>query len=231
MKDLISQLQIQVNEKIYVKDPNSSELGQKIVHHGIELIDSIGFEKFTFRKLALRIQTSEASVYRYFESKHHLLVYILSWYWGWIEYKIVFATTNIQNPVEKMKSALSVLCTGADKESFFHHVNVKMLNRIMTSESSKAYLVKGVDEANKEGFYAGYKRVVARLSNIFLEIDKKYDFPHSLASTVVEGIYHQKYFSDHLPSLTDLDGKEESILAFYSDLILNCLRTKTTKKR
>jgi len=230
MKDLISQLQIQVNEKIFLKDPNSSELGRKIVRHGIELIDSIGFEKFTFRKLAVKIETSEASVYRYFESKHHLLVYILSWYWGWIEYKIVFATTNIQDPVEKLKSALSVLCIGADKESFFHHMNVKMLNRIMTSESSKAYLVKEVDEANKEGFYAGYKRVIARLSNILLEINVDYKFPHSLASTVVEGIYHQKYFSDHLPSLTDLNGKEESILAFYNDMILNCLQTQTSNK-
>jgi len=230
MKDLISQLQIQVNEKIYLKDPNSSELGRKIVRYGIELIDSIGFEKFTFRKLAVKIETSEASVYRYFESKHHLLVYILSWYWGWIEYKIVFATNNIQDPVEKLKSALGVLCAGADKESFFHHVNVKILNRIMTSESSKAYLVKEVDEANKEGFYAGYKRVIARLSNILQEINLDYKFPHSLASTVVEGIYHQKYFSDHLPSLTDLNGKEESILAFYNELILNCLQPQTIKK-
>lgn len=232
MKNLITQLQIQVNEKIFIKDPNSSELGQKIVQQGIELIDEIGFEKFTFRKLAVRIETSEASIYRYFESKHNLLVYILSWYWGWLEYRIVFATTNINDPIEKLRCALMVICTGADKESFFEHIKVKMLNRIVASESSKAYLVKEVDAANKEGFFAGYKRVVARISDIVLEINPEYPHPHSLISTVVEGIYHQKYFADHLPSLTDLGGKDASILKFYSDLVIASLHsTKKTEDK
>ena len=37
-------------------------------------------EEFTFRKLAQKINTTEASVYRYFENKHRLLIYILAWY-------------------------------------------------------------------------------------------------------------------------------------------------------
>ena len=60
-------IQIAVDEKLFLKDPNSSELGKKIVKHSIELIDKIGFESFTFKKLALEIGATEPSVYRYFE--------------------------------------------------------------------------------------------------------------------------------------------------------------------
>ena len=82
MDRLLSNIKIQVNEKVYLKDPDSSELGKKIIRGSIDLIDEIGFEQFTFKKLAIKINSTEASVYRYFDSKHTLLVYITLWYWG-----------------------------------------------------------------------------------------------------------------------------------------------------
>ena len=85
MQNLIGQLQIQVNEKVYLKDPNSSELGKKIVGEGLLMIDEKGIECFTFGKLAKKLNTTESSIYRYFETKHTLLIYLTSWYWGWIE--------------------------------------------------------------------------------------------------------------------------------------------------
>lgn len=92
MKTLISKgkvfkpvkLNIDVDEKLYLKDPDSSELGLEIVRHSIELIDDIGFESFTFKKLAARIGATAPSVYRYFESKHKLLLYLLAWYWNYM---------------------------------------------------------------------------------------------------------------------------------------------------
>ena len=50
MNSLISQMQIQVNDKIFLKDPNSSELGKKIISNGIQLIDEMGLENFHFQK-------------------------------------------------------------------------------------------------------------------------------------------------------------------------------------
>ena len=70
-------LGITVNDKLYIKDPQSSELGQKIIENGIILIDEIGFENFTFRRLALKIESTEASVYRYFENKQKFFLSVL----------------------------------------------------------------------------------------------------------------------------------------------------------
>ena len=45
------QLSFKVNEKIYLRDPETSEIGKQIVKKAIDLIFEIGFEQFTFKKL------------------------------------------------------------------------------------------------------------------------------------------------------------------------------------
>lgn len=55
MNNLLLSLKIQVNDKIYVKDPETSSLGRKIIQESILLMDEIGFENFTFKKLGERI--------------------------------------------------------------------------------------------------------------------------------------------------------------------------------
>ena len=67
MQNLLSNLKITINEKLYVKDPETSELGRNILKNSILLIDEIGFEAFTFKKLGEKIQSNESSIYRYFE--------------------------------------------------------------------------------------------------------------------------------------------------------------------
>ena len=76
MQNLLSNLKITINEKLYVKDPETSELGRNILKNSILLIDEIGFEAFTFKKLGEKIQSNESSIYRYFENKNKLLVYL-----------------------------------------------------------------------------------------------------------------------------------------------------------
>lgn len=53
---------VNVDEKLFLKDPNSSELGLKIIEQSILMISNIGFESFTFRKLAKKIGVSEPSI-------------------------------------------------------------------------------------------------------------------------------------------------------------------------
>ena len=105
-------------------------------------------------------------------------------------------------------------------------VDLKALHRIVVSESSKAYLNRAVDEANKAGLYAGYKQVVAPLSEMVLEINPKFAYPHSLVSTVLEGIHHQQYFADHLPSLTDIRDNPEQLAGFFFHLITAVIQTE-----
>ena len=54
MQDLFTSFSLQVNNRVYIKNPESSALGRKIVESSINLIDKVGYEAFTFRKLVWR---------------------------------------------------------------------------------------------------------------------------------------------------------------------------------
>ena len=100
-------LRIILNEKLFLKNPEESVLGRKIVTEGLKLINNLGFEDFTFKKLAQKIETTEATIYRYFENKHRLLVYLVNWYWTYLEYKVMIQLNNISDPKEKIKKVIS----------------------------------------------------------------------------------------------------------------------------
>ena len=55
MERLFQSIKIGINDKIYLKDPESSALGKKIVEQSILMIDEMGFEGFTFKKLGLHV--------------------------------------------------------------------------------------------------------------------------------------------------------------------------------
>ena len=69
------EIKISLNNGLYLKEPQDSKLGRNIIKHSILLIDKFGFESFTFKKLAEEINSTEASIYRYFENKHLLLLF------------------------------------------------------------------------------------------------------------------------------------------------------------
>ena len=73
-----------LNDRLFLKNPQSTELGKKIIKEAISLIASIGYEQFTFKKLAIEIETTEATIYRYFVNKHKLLIYLVNWYWNYL---------------------------------------------------------------------------------------------------------------------------------------------------
>lgn len=220
MTSLQNKISFNINNKVFLKDPNSSELGTKIIKGSIDLIEELGLENFTFKKLSNHIGSTEASVYRYFESKHHLLTYLVLWYWGWQEYRIVMSLTNIEDPQEKLKRAIKVLTEKIEEDSQFAEINEVKLNRIVIAESSKIYLVKNVEEENSLGFFSQYKEVVNRVSDVILEVNPKYKYPHMLVSTIIEGANHQRFFAENIPSLTDVFEGEDAITTFYQELAL-----------
>ncbi len=217
---------IQVNPSIYLKDPQSSDLGLKIIKGGIDLMETIGFEAFTFKKLGQEIGSTEASIYRYFESKHKLLLYLSSWYWAWMEYRLMFALANVDCAQERLKRSIRLISEEVKEDGNFQHVNEVNLHKVVVSESTKAYYNKEVDEDNEAGLYGAYKQLVSRVSDIILEIDPNYKYPHMLVSTVIEGAHNQKYFSEHLPRLTDILEGEDAITEFYLSMVLKALNLK-----
>ena len=72
--------QIPVQDTLYVKDPTSSTIGKLILEHGLILLSEIGLEEFTFKKLAVKISSTESTIYRYFENKHQFLSYLFNFY-------------------------------------------------------------------------------------------------------------------------------------------------------
>ncbi len=222
MNTLLSNLKITVPNKIYIKDPESSALGKRIIEHSIILIDDIGFDAYTFKKLGNLIGSNESSIYRYFESKHKLLVYLTSWYWSWIEYQLVFETHNISNATEKLKRAIQVVSRTIKEDSNYSHINEIILNRIIINENSKSFLTKEVDKENKEGYFFAYKRIVYRLRDMIAIVNPEYKFSSSLASTIIEGSLHQHFLKDHFQSITDC--KENTTPTdFYIHLVMNAL--------
>lgn len=224
MEKLIEQIRIKVNEKIYLKDPNTSELGEKIVSRSIYLIEDMGLESFTFKKLALDLNTTESSIYRYFENKHKLLIYLTSWYWSWLEYNLVFSTANITNPEKELEISIELLCREYLLDDYSNNINLGLLQKIVNSESSKAYLTKEVDKDNGDGIFESYKSLINRLSKIISNINDHYPFPHILSSTIIEGIILQKYFSNHLPSLTDLNKGPKKLSTFFTEMALKTIK-------
>ncbi|MDT0538368.1 MULTISPECIES: TetR/AcrR family transcriptional regulator [Croceitalea] len=222
MERLLQTIKIAINEKIYLKDPESSDLGKRIIEHSILMIDDMGFESFTFKKLGIKIGSNESSIYRYFENKHKLLVYLTSWYWGWLEYQLVFATNSISDPKEKLTQAINIVTRTIVEDNAYSHINEVLLNKIVINESSKSFLTKEVDEENKDGYFVIYKRMVTRLEEMINAVNAKYIYPSSLASSILEGSLHQHFLKDHFQTLTNCD-EENTPSKFMLDLVFKTI--------
>lgn len=223
MEHLLKSVKIVINDKIFVKDPESSDLGKRIINQSIIMINEMGFESFTFKKLGVNINSNESSIYRYFENKHKLLLYLASWYWGWMEYQLVFATNSISDPKLKLEKAIEVVTKTTVEDSSFSHINEVLLNKIVINEYSKSYLTKEVDVENKDGYFVIYKRLVNRLSEMIAVVNSDYLYPSSLASTILEGSLHQNFLKDHFNSLTNCH-KNESTTQFFLQLVFSSLK-------
>ena len=222
------QLQIKMNEKLFLRDPEQTELGKKIIQHSIQLIHKNGFESFTFKKLAEDIGTTEAGIYRYFENKHRLLIYITAWYWSWLQYRVTFSTNNIKDPAVKLKKVIQLLATTVVDDDKTMHINEGLLHQIIIAEGSKAYLTKHVSEDNKDQLFKPYKDLCAVIADIMLECNPKYKYSRSLASTIIEMAHFQNFFMNNLPSLTDFgNAKDElKVVCFLEDLVFSSIRKR-----
>jgi len=193
-----------ISEQVFAKQPFSSDLGEKIVVAGIRLMDKLGLEAFTFKKLAAHIGSTEASIYRYFTNKHMFFVYASNLYWRWLESRIMQLSHEKFSHYHRLEAAIAAVVSPTldGDESEFPY---RSLVNIITSEGPKVYLTKWVDSENKEGVFLAYKSLCEALSQLILNVNPNYSFSHSLASTIIETAHDQLFFSQHLPRLTDID--------------------------
>jgi len=215
------QVKFDINHKIFLRNPESSELGKQMVKKAIDLIYELGFEQFTFKKLAAEIHSTEATIYRYFENKHRLLLYILNWYWCYMEFLVTLKLENVTDKKERLRIIVHLLTHEFSESENAFDYNKKFLNQIVISESSKVYLVKEVAEINKNEVFKPYKDLCAKIATVISDYNSSYAYPRSLSTTLIETSHHQQYFSVNLPKLTDITAKGNS--EFTSQFIENLL--------
>lgn len=227
---MIKQIKVNVPECNFIRDPQETKLGNSILDEAVSLIDEIGFESFTFKKLAQKIGTTEASVYRYFENKYQLLLYLDSLYWGLMNYKISLATHHQENLEDKIKTAIGLLI----EENTFEHditgMSQHKLIRIVHQEGIKSMLSKNVDDVNKTGAFQNYKQLVAQICVWIKMVRPDFEQPNMLVTTIIEAAHIQHFFAEHLPSLTNAEKGSKNVENFLfkllNDQLFNSLNIK-----
>ncbi len=220
-------LNLVINSNLCHRDPLQTELGKKIIQHSVLLIDAHGIEQFTFKKLARKIGSTEASVYRYFENKHYLFIYLLNWYWEWVKFRIHLQTMNIADPVRKMKIILRIIVDSSKRNMETPYIDEDVLHNIVVREGIKAYHSKSVDEENEEGFFLAYKSLCKMISDIVLELNPDFKYPRAFASMLIETANNNIYFAQHLPRLTDLkehgDALNDAVVQMLECFVFNMI--------
>ncbi|MGB0897080.1 MAG: TetR/AcrR family transcriptional regulator [Flavobacteriaceae bacterium] len=174
-------------------------------------MNDLGFEAFTFKKLAIEISSTEASIYRYFENKHMLLTYLVSWYWEWVNYLIGINTRNIDDPNKKLQIIIHSLIFAAKDNPSVDYVNESKLHNIVISEGIKAYHTKKVDDENSKGFFKSYKDLAESVSKVISAVNPEFKYPYALATNLFEMSNNHIYFAQHLPKLTDITVKNNDV--------------------
>jgi len=188
-------------------------------------MEKLGMEKFTFKKLAEDIGSTEASMYRYFESKHQLMSYMLAWYWSRMSYLIDYRTSNISDPMENLKIAIEILTESAKDDPATTHVDESALHKIIVVESSKWYNAK-MKKSEKEARIDAYRELCLNLAGMIKDINPKYKYAKALVITILLAIQRQNFFKDHYPELTEVSrktGSSKEIRKFVEDLAFSAL--------
>jgi len=219
-------IRITLNEGLFLREPQDSVLGKKILEHSILLINELGFEAFTFKKLATAIKSTEASVYRYFENKHMLLLYLVSWYWEWVAFLIEINSRNIVDPKKKLRIIINSFVSASRENPDVDYINESILHDVVISEGIKAYHTKEVDKENAKGFFTNYNNLTNSVSKVISEINPNFKYPAALSSNLFEMSNNHIYFAKHMPNLTEVSVTDtefdevEKMLNYFTEKLL-----------
>lgn len=202
------QVRILPPSSLFISDPQETNLGRRILADGILLLNRLGLEDFTFKKLSQEIGSAEASVYRYFNNKNQLLLYLTSWYWSWVHHLVFHEVVKITDPWLKLRAAISVLVRPWSRKPGVTYIDQQALHQLIINEGTKAYRTKLVGLKNSKGFFVGYKELTEEISKLILRLDPRFKHPRALASSLFEMAHDHPFFAENLPRLTDLKYNE-----------------------
>ena len=212
-----------IDSSLYLRYPEETSLGKKMVSESIIMMDEDGYDAFTFKKLAARIDSTEASIYRYFRNKHQLLCYLVSWYWTWLEYFIQYRTTNINDSKRKLEMAIAALLESDIDDPNIPHINEGILHRLVVAESARVYMPRPTEITDYNGILRGYNLMCSRLIEFIKGIDPKYKYTRELVDTLLS-ISHNRLFSMYQSSDRRAKRKDaRSLEVFLNHLVFTSL--------
>lgn len=216
MNELLQAFKVKVNSGIYLKDPDTSAIGRAMVREGLVMMESIGLDQFTFKKLSEQIGSPESSLYRYFENKVNLLFYLLSAYWSWQEYRVVMSVLNMAPGKKKVHKAIEVILSTPDEQAQLDELPLAVLYRLAERESIRVFVQNNAAHAFPPEFFHSFDRLHGRFVTMLKEINPDYSCSEALISVLLDAIHLQKYFRRAGTTRTDLpDGTPEQADFFF----------------
>ncbi|HEY0978299.1 MAG TPA: TetR/AcrR family transcriptional regulator [Flavobacteriales bacterium] len=186
-----------------------SPMGTRILAEGLVLMNEIGLEAFTFKKLAERIGCTEVTVYHYFANKQRLLQYYFQGYWLWLATHCKQEGRALKDPKARLHGDIRALCGLWPADALAAQFDPADLRQLVINEGSKSFMHKNVDSDNKLKLFQPYKDLCAHVASELKVCAPRMRSSHSFATTLVEMAHSLEFAMYHLPALTELSVKKE----------------------
>ena len=198
----------------------ASPMGSRILAEGLVLMNDIGLEAFTFKKLAERIGCTEVTVYHYFANKQRLLQYYFQMYWLWLATHCQQEGKGLKDPVARLRGDIAAICGLWPADARAAQFDPAQLRELVISEGSKSFMHKNVDSDNKLKLFKPYKDLCAHIATEVKACSPRMRSSRSFATTLVEMAHSLEFAMHHLPALTELSEKRErkQLAAFLTDM-------------
>lgn len=203
---------------LFVKDPQSSELGKTLIYKAAQMIGDTGIEAFTLLKLAKNIGCTEATVYRYFTGKQQLLYYLMNLYWGYVLFGIEYHIKGEHSDNKRLNKAIDLLlCPNID--DFSSPGTGELLSAVAISEGIRIHLRPEVSKEIEEGKLKYYVSLVELFEELIQKAHPAYSYSRSLAGTLIDASLQQIFYQIHNTPLTDKTCISKGPLGFIRSLL------------
>lgn len=218
---------------LHLRDPGTSAVGERILSEGLVLMNELGLEVFTFKKLTERAECTEATIYKYFPNKQRLLQYYFQLYWMWLDTHCQQEGRSLSDPWERVQGDIRSLCGLWAKDAMAAQLDPVVLRALVLVEGSKSFLHRNVDEDNKLKLFQPYKDLCAHIATELKACDRKCKQPHTFATTLIEMAHSLEFAMEHLPALTELSagGSRKKLAEFLIGLTSSYLTVPSRSKK
>jgi AcrR family transcriptional regulator len=199
---------IEPTSELSLRD-TGSPMGARILEVGLELLNEIGLEAFTFKKLGDRIGCTEVTVYHYFANKQRLLQYYFQVYWLWLATHCRQEGRSVKDPWVRLQGDIRALSGIWSADALAAQFAPGALRELVINEGSKSFMHKNVDSDNKRKLFQPYKDLCGHLAMELRACAPRIRSPRSFATTLVEMAHSLEFAMRHLPALTELSERKE----------------------